>query len=307
MLKRFPDPSFWVGGCFGPPSRWAACLRDLSLEAGAGLGSGTLSSLFNMGCLSAILDPQTLMGALRLCVQGGTVCHWLASVGTDYGCRLCSGFGCNLTGSLGFGCCCSCCPCSTAPSCVVSASCDTTSPLFSMAAVITLSFSVASCPSATPFINFAIIFVMPAPHSLFSSWWASHFCSLSCIHVIIPIHCASLRVACPCNKFVRCPTVQCSCISSCTCSRIVTSIRLLQSFGVKAVTEALLLLLRILFLFLSSGSNIVTPAISALVGVAAVVISIAKFISMSLFISASSTVSRSLLSLTLVSLMISSR
>jgi uncharacterized membrane protein YcaP (DUF421 family) len=71
--------------------------------------------------------------------------------------------------------------------------------------------------------------------------------------------------------------------------------RLLQSLG---VAGASLLLLRFLLSFLSIGSNMVAPAVSAGVGVAAVVIYIATTIGVSLLLSPASPVSRSLLSLT---------
>jgi hypothetical protein len=143
-----------------------------------------------------------------------------------------------------------------------------------------------------------MIFVMPVPHTLSCSWRSSHFCSLCCIHVRIPNHCASSRVACACTKFVTCPPVQCSCISTCACCRIVLSMWRIQLLG---VTGALLLLLHFPCLFLSIGSTIVEPAVTVGVGVAAVIITIATCIGTTLLLSPTSPISRLLLSLTLAS------
>jgi len=282
-------------------SRLSAMLKP---EVRARPGSGTLSSICNIRRFAVVFDPPGPMGALWLWVRGGTVSHRLGGVGADFGFCSCCCFGCPLSGSLGFGCCCSCWRFSGPPSCVVSTCCEASSPPPSISAVSSLSFSLASRAGATPFMTFTIVFVMPAPLSLLSSWQESHFCSLSCIHVLITSHCASSRPACACTKFVRCPTVRCSCVSSCACCRIVLSMRLLQSLG---VAGASLLLLRFPFSSLSNGSNMVAPAVSTVVGVAAVVISIATSIGASLLLSPASPMSRSLLSLPLASLIISVR
>jgi len=94
---------------------------------------------------------------------------------------------------------------------------------------------------APPFINISIMFVMPTLYSFSSSWWVSHFCSLCCIHVIIPSHCASSRAAWVSNRFAKCPTVRCSCVSSCACCPIILSIRLLQSLGALEISGPQLL------------------------------------------------------------------
>jgi len=276
-------------------SRVSAMLEP---EVGAGPGSATLSSLFIIKRRAVMLDPPGPLGALWLCVRGGPVFRRLAGVGADFGLGLCCGFGCTLRSSLGFGCCCSCWRFSGPPSCGVSTCCEASSPPPSILSVSSLSLSLASCPGATPFMTFTIIFVMPAPHTLSSSWRASHFCCLSCIHVLIPPHCASLWAACAYTRFVRCPTVRCTCVSSCASCRIVLSMRLRQSLG---VTGASLLLHRFPFLSHSIGSNMVAPAVSVGVGVAAVVISIAMSTGASLLLSPASPWSRSLLSLTLAS------
>jgi len=201
-----------------------------------------------------------------------------------------------MSGSLVSGCSCSCWNCSGPPSWVVSACCEASSPPPSIPAVLSLSLSLTSWPGATPFMTFAIILLMPAPHTLSSSWRASHFCSHSCINVLIPNHCASSGAACVCTKFIRCPTVQCSCVRSCACCRIVLSMRLLQSLG---IAGAWLLLLCFPFSFLPIGSNTVTPAVSAGMDVAAVAISTAISMGASLLPSPPSPASRSLLSLPL--------
>jgi hypothetical protein len=96
--------------------------------------------------------------------------------------------------------------------------------------------------------------------------------------------------------FVRCPTVRCSYVSSCACCLIVLSMRLLQSLG---VARASLLLFRFPFLFLSIGSTMVAPVVSAAMDVTAVAICITISIGASLLPSAASPVSRPLLSLPL--------
>jgi len=209
------------------------------------LESSTLSSLLNMRRVSAILDPAVgavpgpgLTGALWLLSRGGTVSHRLAGVGADFGLGADHGLGCSLSCRLGFGFWCSCWSFSGLPSRVVSACCDASSSPPSVLAVILLSFCRTSWPGATPFMTFAIMFVMPAPHSLSSSWQASHFCSLSCIHAIIPCHCVSSQAARDCHRLASCWTFWCSCISFCDCCRIVLSIRLLQSLGATAVARA---------------------------------------------------------------------
>jgi len=143
--------------------------------------------------------------------------------------------------------------------------------------------------------------VMPAPHCLLFLWRASHFCCLSSIHVINPSHYASSRDAQASNRFARCPTVRCSCISSCAYCRIVLSLRLLQSLGAQAVAEASLLLLRFPFSFHFIGSNMVDSAVSAATGVIAVAMSTATSAGTSLRPSPTSYVLGSLLSLTLTS------
>jgi hypothetical protein len=80
-----------------------------------------------------------------------------------------------------------------------------------------LSFSLACWPGGTPFMTFATMVVMPAAHSLSSSWRVSHFYSLTCIQAIIARHCASSQAACTYFKFARCPMVRCSCVSSSAC------------------------------------------------------------------------------------------
>jgi len=220
-------------------------------------------------------------------------------VGADFGLGLCCGSGCGLSCSLGFSCCFRCWSFSCPLSCVVSACCEASSPPPSILVVLSLSFPLASWPGATPVMTVAIMFVMPSPHSVSSTWRVSHFCSLSCIDVIIPRHCAFSRAACASSRFVRCPTVWCSCVSSCACCGIDLSVRLFQALGTMAVARASLLLLRILFLFLSIGSTTGAPEVSAAQGVAAVAISLATPIGTSIRPSPASPVFRSLLPLTL--------
>jgi len=235
-------------------------------------------------------------GALSLLARGGTVSHSLAGVVADFGLGAGCGLGCSLTCSLDFGCCSSCWRFSGPSSQIVSACWEAASPPPSVLAVTSLAFSLPSWPGATPFMTFAIMFMMPTPHSLSSSWRASHFCSLSCIHLIIPYHSASSQAARTSHSFARYPTVRCSCASSCACCRIVLSMRLFQSLR---AAGASLLRPGFPFSFLSIGSNMVAPALSAGMDVAAVAISIATSIGASLLPSAASPASRSLLPLTL--------
>ena len=291
---RYPRPASWVKGCFRPSSRSAVCLPYSSRksEPGPGAVHSRLSSI------SRVLLPCSIR--LGRWVPSGS---WFRvrlspTVSPVLVLTLAWVFGCTLSGSLVSGCCCSWWCFSGPPSCVVSACCKSSSPPPSIPGVLSLSFSLAYCPSATPFMSFAIRFVMPPPHSLSSSWRASHVCSLSCSHVIIPNHCASSRAACPCTKLVRCPTVQCSCVSSCACCFIVLSMRLLQSLG---VAGASLLILRYPFSFLSFGSNKVTPAVCTAMDVATVAISIPISMDASLLPSPATPASWSLLSLPLKS------
>jgi len=135
-------------------------------------------------------------------------------------------------------------------------------------------------------MTFAIMSVLPAPPSLSSSWLVSQFGSLSYIHVMIPRHCASSRAACASSRFVRCPMVRCSCVSSCAWCRIVHTM--------------LLLILRFPMSFLSVRSTVVAPAVSAVTGVTAVAIAISIATSVGAYFlpSPACPVSRSLFPLT---------
>jgi len=150
-------------------------------------------------------------------------------------------------------------------------------------------------------MTFAIMFVMPAPHRLSSSWLVSYFCSLSCIHVNIPRHCGSSQAACASSRFVRCRMVWCGCVSSFGCCRIVLSKGHLQSLGAMAVARALRLLLRFSLSFLTIGSTMVAPVVFPVMGVAVVAISIAIATGTLLLRSPGSPVYRLLLPLSLAS------
>ena len=200
----------------------------LNPDVRAGPGSDTVAFLCNIRRLAVVFDPAGPMAALYLGVLSWTVSQKQASVGADVGSGLNCGFSGTLSGRLSFGCCCSCWRFSGSPCSVVSACGDASSPSQSIPAALSLSSSPASWPGATPFMIFAIIFVMPTPHCLSSSWGASYFGSLSGIHIVNPNYCASSQAACACTQLVRCPTVWCNCISSCTCCRIVLCMRLLN-------------------------------------------------------------------------------
>jgi len=181
------------------------------------LGWGMLTSRRRTSRLSAILEPA--VGSwpgiwLLLCTWGGTVSHLLAGVGADFGIGSCCTLGCSLSCSLGFSCGCSCCCLTGPPRCIVSARCVASSPSASIFAVLPLSFSLACWPGGTHFMTFATMVVMPAAHSLSSSWRVSHFYSLTCIQAIIA---TSSQAACTYCKFARCPMVRCSCVSSSAC------------------------------------------------------------------------------------------
>jgi hypothetical protein len=233
--------------------------------------------------------------------RGGTVSHCIAGVGVDadFGFGTDYGFGCSLSCSfgLGYGCCCCGCWHSSGPSSrVVSACWAVSSPPPSVLAVASRSLSLSSRPCPMPLMVFAIKFVIPAHHTLSSSQRESDICSLSCIHVMIASRCASSQVARASTRFARCPTVQCSCVSSCACCDIVLPIPHLQSLG---ATGTSLHHLRFAWSLFSIRSKMVAYAVSTAMDVTAVAISIASSIGASLFLFSASPASRSLLPLTL--------
>ena len=265
---------------------WWKCTPSIAdvISGSILLESGTLSSFLNIRSHSAMLDPACgagLRGAVWLLTRGGTVSHLLEGVGAGFGFGTGSGLGCSLRCSSGFGCCCNYWHFSGPSSRIASAWWEASSPPPSVPAVISSSLSLPSWPCATPFMIFPIMFVWPAPHCLSSSWRTPHFCSLSCIHVIIPSHRASWWAAWDSTRFARCPNVWCSCVISCACCLIIFSMWLLQSLG---AARASLLLLHFLFLFLSIISNMVVPTVPAAMDVAAVAISIATSIGESLLL-----------------------
>lgn len=156
------------------------------------------------------------------------ISHRLAGAGAEFGWGECCGFGCSLSSSLGFGCCCSCWRICGPPSCIVSACCESTTPQPSIFVVRVLSFCLHSRPCTTDIVAFPIMFVMPGLHSLASSWRVSYFCSLTCINVISPSHRASSQVAWTSSKFAWSAVVLYSCISTIACYRIILCMRLLQ-------------------------------------------------------------------------------
>jgi len=95
---------------------------------------------------------------MGLFLPDGSIFWWCES-----GLSSCCGFGCTLSGTVGFGCCCSCWHFSGRAACIESACCEASSPLLSIPMVLPLSCCQASCPGATPLKTFAIIRVMPAP------------------------------------------------------------------------------------------------------------------------------------------------
>jgi hypothetical protein len=152
-----------------------------------------------------------------------------ANIGMCKGC----GFGCSLSCilGLGFGCCFGSRRSTNPSSHVVSTCWEAPSPPQSVLAVSSLSLSLSCGPCATPFMVWTIMVVSPAPHTLPSSPRLCHFCSLSCIHVIIGSACASMRSARVSTRFARCRGVQCSCLSYSGCCRIILPMRLFQSLG----------------------------------------------------------------------------
>jgi len=170
------------------------------------LWSGILSYLLNIKHLSAIFDPPIRAGrghirTLWILAPGGTVSHQLVGLGVDFGLGSCCGWACSLSCCLGLGWCCSWCPCSSPPSCIESGCFQSSSPPLSILAVLSLSVSGTSWPSASPFMIFPIMFLLHTRHTLSSSWLASNFSYLCCIHVIIPSHCASPCATWPFNNF----------------------------------------------------------------------------------------------------------
>jgi len=122
-----------------------SCLSAmLRRDVGAGPGSRTVLSLFNIRGLAVVLDPPGPMGALWLWFWGATFSHCLAGVGADFGLGSCCGFGCTLSGILGFGCCSSCWRISGPPSSIGSTCCRASSPPQFILAVSSHSFSLAS-------------------------------------------------------------------------------------------------------------------------------------------------------------------
>jgi len=153
---------------------------------------------------SAILEADVGAGP-GLCLQawGWTFSQHLVGVGADSGSGAGCSLGCGLSCSFGLSCGCGCWRCTGPSSRVVSACCEVFNPPLSILAVFSSSFSRTFWPGATHFMTFAIRFMMPAPLSLTSLRRLSHFCSVSCIQVIIPSHCASSRTARASNRFAR--------------------------------------------------------------------------------------------------------
>jgi len=85
-----------------------------------------LSSILNIRCLCAMLDPAIGQGpgpsgSLSLQARGGTLSSHLEGLGADLCLCLCYAVGCSLTGSLGIGCRRRCWRCSGPPFLVASA------------------------------------------------------------------------------------------------------------------------------------------------------------------------------------------
>ena len=216
-------------------------------------------SLLKTKCLSAILEPDVMVGRrLWLWAGGGMVSYLLAGVGSDFGFGLCRGLGCSLSCSLVFSCCCSCWRCSGPFFCAVSACYDASSPPPSIFAVLSLPFSLASWLGATPFMIIASLAVIPAPNIFTFSWRVSNVCSLSCIHVIIPSHCASSQAVSESSKFARCATFRTICVSFCVRCRIALWLWHPQWLGALEASWALLGIFP--FTLHSSGSPAVAVA-----------------------------------------------
>jgi len=264
-------------------------------------GGGTLWCPLNIRLVSAMLDQAIGAGHVLelgptgvLCywARGGTISHLLAGAGANIGLGSCCGLDCSCSSNVSFSCCFSCWHISGSPSCVVSACCEASSTAKSIFAALSLVFSLASCPGATLFMTIVIGIVLPAPHSLSSSWRVSHFCSLSCILVNIPSHCASSRGARASNTFVQCPTVRCSCSSFCACSRTILYIRLLQALGASKSPGHRSSFSAFHSRFPLIGSTIVLPEFFGAICITAGPVSIATSIGASLLLSPASPVSR---------------
>jgi hypothetical protein len=197
---------------------------------------------------------------------------------------------------MGISCSCSCWRLSSPSSCIVTGCHEAVNPASSALTVISISFSLHFCPCATPFIVFANRFVMPTHLSLASSWRASHFYTLSCIHDIIPSHCASSRAALACNSFATCPTVRCSCVSSCFYSLLIHYLQLLQDLGVGSPSYCSQCIPSSI---LAIGSHNAVRTVTAAKVVAQVVSSFNTSVGASHLLSPTFLPSRSLLSLTL--------
>jgi len=187
------------------------------------LGSGTLSSLLRVRCLSALLEPVVLAGAGQASFfwfHGGTVSHHVVNVGTDVvtflgldeavavgvvvglgagaGFGIGFGFGFDLSCQPGCGCWCS--SGFFGPSASVKSACiEASRPIPCVSSVLCSLW----CRSIAATI-LVIMSMMPLPHST-SSWWYASRCSyLSCNHVFIARHCASgsvVRVSSTCAIF----------------------------------------------------------------------------------------------------------
>ena len=278
------------------------------------LGSCKLSSLSRIRRLSAILQPVVRAGAGLagfFWFRCGTVCHHLVNVGANVvdpfgldvvlsigvsadfgagdGARFGIGFGFGLGTNLGWP------PSSSSwgasgfwgsPVRFRSRCMEASRATPSVSAF--MSYLWPCSVAATTLLNMS---VMPLPHSTSSWWYVTHISSFYSKHIFIPHHCTSCSAVCVSSMCTIIEMVPWGCASFRACFWAARSVWLGQSPRALAVAETSLCS-RFLFLFLTLGSTVALPAVSAAKDVTSLAISIAISIGLSLLLSTASPMSR---------------
>jgi len=199
------------------------------------VGRQTLSSLLCIRRLSAMLDPVFGVGpgladSIWRCVWGWNISRPRMAVGIGIGFGSCCGWDCYLSCSvgLGFGCCCSWRFLGSL-FCLVPACCEASSPVPCSLAVLSHSlfpacWANAALPALALASIFAVISVMPVPHSMLCFWQLSQSVSICSSHSFMPSHCISSCATCSYNILAILVTVWCSCVTLHTCCVIVLCI-----------------------------------------------------------------------------------
>ena len=202
----------WAGAC-----RWnSALLISDEISWSISLGSGTFFSLLGIRPLSATLKPAVRAGVRLgsvILFRGGTVSHYLVSVGADVvaplgadvplGVSVSIGLGASSEFSFGIdlscipGCSCWRSSGSSSPPVFVRSACIAASK--PTPAVFAFLSSYWPCPEAATAL--ATMSVIPLPLSKSSCWCAFRLLSFSSNHNFIRRHCASCSALCVSSIF----------------------------------------------------------------------------------------------------------